>query len=491
MRRILKKIFQSGFYLIKYASDQISNQLVSSNLNTYPIEEESLGLKIAGPNNQEIHESCQMDPKDVLQQALEVLQNHCESSDHVYKKIVGDLISRFSILKKDNLLLRKFSIFNWYENSKYYHYLPELNPNSIKQTKPGINPHEIYSEYKSLYYIIQTFLELVPRSNVDNIPKKLFNIFFDIIYVNTIKRTIEFYNNNLFRLLEQQENGNSGPGICAFYSVEYLADLLKKEDKLDKEYSIDELLETLMDVGDAVKNIFKCLGIDPDSEILGNLTILGTCCSFLVEDKTIQMCINPKGMLFCPKRDIKDSNELLAYILKFIIGSNTITFESVLKRSLAQENIEGLSIVKKYLIGFNDANFFDFNYENFKFYFLVQMVNTFKEFEDVRVPLKSKQKMIFDDFRKNFRFLSHSQFKDSLFCHKTFELCLLFLENPESHFFNKITDIFTNEEIDEMLLYGMIEFKGNETIKLDAYLEEESGSSALKPICIFEDLIDS
>lgn len=469
MLSAFKKTFKTISYSAKYASEIVSNQLGLSSID----RKDSSDNQLAFPTDQVpfgSNEPCSFDT--ILQSADCVIRLFSEDTPRC-ERIIRDLISKFSILSDDKLSLEQRGVFNWFENSKYYQFLQEANPNGILLNEAEINISEMKSEFGLLSTIIESFFSVtIPLTHKTLGFETKFNTFFDMIYYDTIKTALNTFDSNVL-VLGNPIDGNTlkDDEESAWSSYNYLSKLASIEYQLSNQYTVRNLMDSLINIGETTKNIFEDLNISPDPLIENNLSTLLAASSFLIEDNSIDQ----EDDSFYSLKFMFEFNGLIANILRFLSGTDSSAHEVVFKKSLTSDNIQVLSAMQPYLIGYDDVNFFDFNHENFQYYFIVHMVAGLTGFKDARIPDNSNKlrltlnaKNQLDLFRDDIeRFLSF-HLKDLIFSEKHFEFCQTFLQNPDSEEFNQlgIRDIFTDLELQEMYLYNM--FDG----KIDPLLEE-------------------
>lgn len=455
MYRFFKKTLELAHYPMKLASSLVFRQTAPANLDKDFSSSEILSLIYDGQPNLINYQQI---PKETLRDAVGCLIDLYNLDSKMYTKVISDLVSKLGI--EEDLRPCQYPLFNWYGHSKYYYYLSQ---NKFQPVEPGIEIGAISDELEFVYHIIKVFLQHnFPVFKQDISPAIIFNAFFNMIYRNTIETAIKSFESNFWELAKENDKA-----VCidesASKALKYLSDLLKFESKKENQYTVSELRNAVENISNAISAIYYSLNIPSEILILNNLEILNACITFLIKDKPV----DTQNQVFHPERFNHDFKDFIRFILIFLIRNNDQKLENVFKESLTLDNIRVFPGIQPYLVGFEKVNFFDFNYQNFEYYFIVQMVGSLVGFADATIPHRfqepcccSYKECFVENFRNCFNMLASSEFKDLIFCEETFEFCKSFLEDPNSGRFNEISilETFNIGEIHEMWLYEMIKF---------------------------------
>lgn len=403
------------------------------------------------------------DRESFIESSVQCLTDVYTYSPTEYKKLVDDLMSKFNQREKIEFPIQNKSKFNWYSEgpiSFVYEGWPiseKLNLQCSSKKK-----YLISNQVGMLNCLMSSILENIdPEMRPERDPEILFNIFFDMIYSCIHKRAIEFYYENKVNAKKTSVSCNKAcQSADLIQAHDYFANTATKHAFRDRRKDKHEFLQLINNIRTYISVLHDNINAPPDEMLIRSDR-------FLEGIEHIYGHCDPLSRKF---DQYVGFDKIITFLIDFLSSDNPGFFESVIQRSLSSCNdIKFLLILIKDLPGFSKINRFDLTRDNFRFYFIAQMIDCASGFSDAKVNSSSlKLDPLFvpdiEFFRRTFKAFSTQRIKDFLFCSKTIKICEEFLKDP--NYLKKenieIKDIFNDEEIYELKLFGIIELLNEE-----------------------------
>lgn len=205
---------------------------------------------------------------------------------------------------------------------------------------------------------------------------------------------------------------------------------------------------------------YNQISFESKEEISG-LSIILSCYSCLLDEA--QKMEQKKNLIKLDYRalDICITN-IIVYFLKFLSLDNPQIFE-VLKRCLTWRNLKYFHAIKPSLLLFKKINFFDFDYKNFQYKMILELIDSSSSLcEEIypggvfRIKRPGEMSTLLSLLRETLISISELNIHIDQNIKETLNL---FLERPEHERFQKhcYREIFNDEQIEDMILFGMID----------------------------------
>lgn len=394
-----------------------------------------------------------------------------------YRHLIDDLLSKHNPKGLIKLPIKNRTKFNWHANCPFFNIFGKVSSNDFLSTEKTLKKPTSRSQVLLSEYLITSILKIIcPELILGSSPEVSLNLFFDILYGFIYQRLDQFYVENLNRMMHPDfEDPVRYLNLDCIYSR-------MKEQYEDEFLNCGELKDRNTSLVSFRTMISKfCADIRTISEVCWDAydPVLMSCAFFLEDILNIykDYSTNNNGEYEIAKEEkhfVNTLDNIMRFCIEFICSGSCDNFESISEKSLSScDNMKFTSIIKKSLRGFSNINMFDFTNDNFRFYFIAQMIGKLQGFSDavvlnMNLEYDNSKEMDLEFFTNTFMEFGFPDINNYLFCSRTKKICMAFLDDP--NIFNKngpvkIRDIFNEDEIKEMVIFGMIALPNKEEPK--------------------------
>lgn len=166
----------------------------------------------------------------------------------------------------------------------------------------------------------------------------------------------------------------------------------------------------------------------------------------------------------------KDITTIILYSLKALSEYDPINYSIAFLRCLSPKNLQVFPIISKALkICFNDFNFFDFDYKNYSLFALLEFIDSMIKNGENNILNSNKSPILTENQERIMQILNdfvdyivNSRARNALELPDEFlDLSSQFISDPNSPNFKDIKheDYFTDDQIQDLLLFNIIERK--------------------------------
>lgn len=407
---------------------------------------------------------------DVIKDSINTLSETYTTSLELYRSIVNNLVAKFPIPKTTKYQSKNLTNFNWFLNTPL-EYCYKIRKSTEYSDSRSLNHNKklILKSLDMLEYLVAAFMHRAfPKMVIANNTESLFNQFFDMIYTKTLESSIIFCresgiaSNNKFRM--------KSIDTFAYYNkhLKYFQEAHRGPVYKSRKGKFEEFYLQFKKIRFRYLNLIATSRLAPDPW-------LATVEKYYLKIHRILKDCGPEYVSGLKASDSGKTDQDICALLEILIGfcieliglNHPNSFD-ILKRTLpCTNNIKFVLIVKKHVEAFNEVNIFDFNYYNFRFYFIIQLCYAIKEsVEDADIHRKGKYSQHENQakqsyFKDVFRLISNPEIRHFIFCDQTYYFCDAFLRKnyDKAALKNlnlKIDEILSEEGIKEMEMFGII-----------------------------------